>query len=184
MIGTPAVSRTAAASGSCQTLNSATGVAFPTSTAPPMNTIRSMFRTTSGCVRSSRAMFVSGAVGMSVTGLGEARISRRSSVTASTSTGRRAGAGSPRSPIPSAPWTWLAVRTGSISGRSAPRATGMSLAPACSSTVSVLRTTPSTSVFPATQVTARTSRPGCRTANSRARASSTPVSQSMITGMG
>ena len=94
--------------------------------------------------------------------------------------GRRVGAGSPRSPMPSVPCTCLADRAASMSGRSAPRATGTSPAPARSSTVSVFRTTPSTSVFPATQVTARRSIPGCRTANSRARASSTPVSQSMI----
>ncbi len=174
----------AAASGSCHTLNSATGEAFPTATAPPMKTIRSMLRVTSGNVRRSSAMFVRGAVGMSVTGLGEARISRRSRVTASTSTDVRVESGSPMSPMPSWPWTWAAERAGSISGRAAPRATGMSPAPAWSRTISVFRTTWSTSVFPATQVTARRSRPGCRTANSSARASSTPVSQSMITGMG
>src|SRR5690606_19454709 len=184
VIGTPAVSRIAAASGSCQTLNSATGEAFPAPAAPPMNTIRPMLRVTSGWVRSSRAMLVSGAVGTRVTGRGEARISRRSRVTASTSAGVRRGAGRPRSPIPSWPWTWRAERGASIRGRSAPRATGTSPAPARSSTVSVLRTTPSTSVLPATQVTARRSIAGWRTANSSARASSTPVSQSMITGRG
>src|SRR5690606_29696956 len=126
VIGAPAVCRIAAASGSCQTLNSATGEAFPAPAAPPMNTIRPMLRVTSGWVRSSRAMLVSGAVGTRVTGRGEARISRRSRVTASTSAGVRRGAGRPRSPIPSWPWTWRAERGASIRGRSAPRATGTS----------------------------------------------------------
>ena len=59
----------------------------------------------SGLILLLLCISVSGAVGTSVTGRGEERISRRSRVTASTSAGVRRGAGRPRSPMPSWPWT-------------------------------------------------------------------------------
>ena len=58
----------AAASGSCQTLNSAAGVAFPADAEPPMRTIRLSFFALSGNARKNNAIFVSGASGTSVTG--------------------------------------------------------------------------------------------------------------------
>src|SRR5699024_7019331 len=58
------------------------------------------------------------------------------------------------------------------------------LAPASASTPRVLRTTWSRLTFPAVHVTARRSSVGWREASVSARASSTPVSTSRITGIG
>ena len=57
----------AAASGSWNTLNSATAVTLPDEAEPPMKTIRSIPAATSGWVRSSSAMLVCGPVATSVT---------------------------------------------------------------------------------------------------------------------
>ena len=57
-----------AASGSAQTLNSALGVTLPRPIAPPISTIRSIRAVSSGWVASSSAMFVSGPIGISVSG--------------------------------------------------------------------------------------------------------------------
>ena len=64
----PLANTRAAASGSTQMLNSAAGVTLPSAIAPPISTIRSIFAATPGCWASSSATFVSGPVGISVTG--------------------------------------------------------------------------------------------------------------------
>src|SRR6478735_3534284 len=132
-------------------------------------------------------MLVRGARGTSVTGRSDSAVSRQTSLSSSTACRRSAAiaAGAqPRSAMPSSPCTWRAFTGASSSGRSAPRATGMSVRPAVSRTSSVLRTTSSTGALPPTHETARRSRPGCRAARSRAHASSTPVSTSSTTGIG
>ena len=63
-----------AASGSCQMLNSATGVTFPVRAAPPIITNRSIIGITSGNLSAKCAMFVSGPIAIKVTGSGELRI--------------------------------------------------------------------------------------------------------------
>ena len=71
VVSRPAWKTACAASGSAQMLNSAAGVMFPSAIAPPIRTMRSMFAPP---VRSSsRATFVSGPVGTSVTGVGARR---------------------------------------------------------------------------------------------------------------
>ena len=68
VIGTPLVKTIAAASGSCQILNSAVAVAFPTDAEPPMRTILSSLLAASGKALRKSAIFVSGPIGTSVTG--------------------------------------------------------------------------------------------------------------------
>ena len=114
-----------AASGSAQMLNSAAGVMLPSAIAPPMSTIRSTFAPP---VRSSsRATFVSGPVGISVTGRSLAAIVRAMKSTACSPSGGSlapAAATGPSSPL--SPWTWAATVSSRSSGRSAPAATGTS----------------------------------------------------------
>src|SRR5699024_8865989 len=167
-------------SGSCQTLNSALAVALPTEADPPMNTTRSMRSATSGYVRSSRARLVIGARATMVTGSADSLRTRRISSTACMLLTSRVLAGRPALPNPSAPCICEASRGRSTRGRSAPAATGTSPAPARSSTAWVLATTAGRATLPATQVMARTSRSGWRTAVISASASSIPVSTSRM----
>ncbi len=121
MIGTAssaaASSTIAAASGSWKTLNSAAAVALPTRAAPPMKTIRSSPRATSGCIRSSSATFVRGASGTSVTrspaSAAASRTSRSSSTpprpAGSRGIGVGGGAGRPGSGQPEVTHAVLAV---------------------------------------------------------------------------
>ena len=71
VMGIPLWKTIAAASGSCQTLNSAAGVALPAEAEPPIKTILFSFFALSGKARKKSAMFVSGASGTSVTGSGD-----------------------------------------------------------------------------------------------------------------
>ena len=89
VIGTPLWKTIAAASGSCQTLNSAAAVALPADADPPIKTIRCSFLAVSGNARKNKAMFVSGAIGTRVTGSFDSSIkSRRSSMAERESTFR------------------------------------------------------------------------------------------------
>ena len=126
----------AAASGSWNTLNSATAVTLPEVAEPPMKTIRSMPAATSGWPRSSSAMFVCGAVATRVIGSSlpmAASNSCRSSSTADNGERRRSDCRE-NPPNPSDPWKCPVSGTGASSGAPAPRPTGMSPAPAASST--------------------------------------------------
>ena len=102
-MGTPLLKTIAAASGSCQTLNSAAGVAFPDDAEPPIKTMRSSFAAVSGYERRKSAIFVSGARGTSVTGPSAPSTRSRSSSTAGRGSSARVEAGVPRSPRPSLP---------------------------------------------------------------------------------
>ena len=108
VIGTPLWKTIAAASGSCQTLNSAAAVALPAEAEPPIKTIRCTFLAVSGKARKNKAMLVNGAKGTIVTGSFDCSIkSRRSSTAERESTFREDGA-IPKSPMPSAPCTYSA----------------------------------------------------------------------------
>ena len=163
-------------------LNSATGVALPTLAEPPMNTIRSRFSVTSGCIRKSNARFVCGAHAINVTFCSDSMMVRRISSTACSVTGSRDGAGNSTPPRPSAPCTYDASRAGEFNGATAPAATGISLAPIKSRIFTVFSTTCLSDTLPATVDTARTSICGLRTAYINAIASSMPVSTSITTG--
>ena len=102
-MGTPLLKTIAAASGSCQTLNSAAGVAFPDDAEPPIKTMRSSFAAVSGYERKKSAILVSGASGTRVTGSEDSSIKSRKSSTAGRGSSLRVEAGVPRSPRPSLP---------------------------------------------------------------------------------
>ena len=103
VIGTPLWKTMAAASGSCQTLNSAAAVALPADADPPIKTIRWTFLAVSGKARKNNAMFVSGAKGTIVTGSFDCSTKSLSSSTAERESTFRAEGAIPRSPMPSAP---------------------------------------------------------------------------------
>ena len=126
-----------AASGSCQTLNSAAAVTFPPEAEPPISIIRSSFLAVSGKVDIKSAMFVSGPIGTRVTlSLEPSTRSLISSIACRLSKDLELPElESPASPSP--PWTWLASpRSPAVpmSGSLAPAATGMLEAPAISNT--------------------------------------------------
>ena len=159
-----------AASGSAQMLNSAAGVMFPSAIEPPISTIRSMF---SPPMRSRRsAMFVSGPVGMRVTGSGLAASFSIIRSTACSVTGSCCGGGRNGPSSPLSPWTWSATFGSRVRGRSAPAATGMSARPARSSTRSAFAVVFASVWFPWTVVTASSSTSGLARASSSAIASS------------
>ena len=93
------------------------------------------------------------------------------------------GSGSSGPPRPFSPWIHSAVSSGRASGPAAPAATGTSVTPATESAMRALRLVCSSGTLPPTVVTARTSSDGCPAASHRAKTSSCPGSQSMITGM-
>ena len=108
VIGTPLLKTIAAASGSCQTLNSAAGVALPDDAEPPIKTIRSSFAAVSGYERKKSAIFVSGASGTRVTGPSAPSTRSRNNSTAGRGSSARVDAGVPKSPSPSLPWMYSA----------------------------------------------------------------------------
>ena len=110
----------AAASGSCQMLNSAAAVVFPSPSEPPMRQIRSIPSRMRGRARRRSATFVSGPVATSVTGRPAPATS--ASVSASAPSGRGAAAGSGRSAPsrPLSPWNSTGVQVSRRSARSAP----------------------------------------------------------------
>ena len=164
-------------------LNSALGVTFPISAAPPMNVIEAMLSLTSGWSRSNTPMLVSGPVGMRVTGSGLSRIAAAMNSAAGSSTGSVEGSWSSGPSSPDSPWTYSAITSSRVSGAAAPTATGTSGRPASSSTISAFLVVFSSVVFPATVVTPRMSSSGLATASKSAMASSCPGSQSMMTGL-
>ena len=165
-------------------LNSASGVVFPSPIVPPISTICSIRSTRSWCRRSSSATFVSGPVGISVTGRGCSASSRAISSTACTSS---SGTLSPDGiSVPSSadsPWTSSAIRGGATSGAGAPAAIGTPRIPASSHVARAFAVVRSSVPFPATVVIASSSIAGCAAASTIASMSSCPGSQSRITGV-
>jgi hypothetical protein len=149
-----------------------------------MLTISRIFGRSSGCTFRKRAMLVRGPTGINVTGSGLA--ASVSAMRRSAPPGRSLVFGSGRFtlPIPFSPCTFFAVRASPTRGALSPLATGMSERPASSRSFSAFVTPSSSSTFPKTTVTARTSSSGERTARRMARASSIPGSTSRITGFG
>ena len=94
----------AAASGSAQMLNSATGVRLPTAALPPMSEMPAIRSTRSGARRSARAMLVSGPVGTSQTP-SRARAVSTMKATASSPASVRTGSGRSAPSRPLSPWT-------------------------------------------------------------------------------
>ena len=99
---------------------------------------------------------------------------------AGSSTGLILGAGNSMSPRPFMPWE-VAVTSLLLSGGRAPAATGISVRPAISTIRNAFDTVRSRGTFPATAVIASIFNSGERMAKSKASASSTPGSVSMIT---
>ena len=146
-----------------------------------MRTIRS---TLAPPVRSrSRATFVRGPVGTSVTGIGLAAIVRSMKSTACSPRGARPAGGRDGPSRPLSPCTCDATVSSRVSGRSAPAATARSDRPTRSSTRRAFAVVFSSVWFPCTVVTPRTSSSGLASASSNAIASSCPGSQSRMTGM-
>ena len=136
-------------------LNSANGVTFPAPIEPPITTICSIRSVSSGCVRSSSAMLVSGPTGTSVT---RSPCSRRIRAISSTACSGASGMSSPLgSSAPSSadsPCTVGAVRRPPSSGPGAPAATGTPWMPASAHVARALRVVRSSVPLPATVVIA------------------------------
>ena len=93
-------------------------------------------------------MFVSGPVGISVTGDGDRPIASAIQATASVETGSALGGGSVGPSRPLSPWTCAATTSSRSSGSAAPDATGTSARPASSSTRSAFAVVFSSVWFP------------------------------------
>ena len=176
--GIPASKTILAASGSTQILNSAAGVQFPSSTAPPMMTISAIRWCASGNCLTTSAIFVSGPVATKVIGSPACRSTSSINCNAVRCDCERLGsnANGPASPL--SPCITAAVDSFRMSGPSRPAATGMSARPSRSRTLSALRVVCSKVTLPATVVTPRSSISGLAQASMIAMASSWPGSQS------
>ena len=160
----PAPKTIAAASGSCQMLNSAEAVVLPTPSEPPISEIAPIRSCSDGNARRNRAMLVSGPVGTSVTGrLDETNERRRELDRGLRPRGSNAGSGRSAPSSPLSPWKVCWMSGSRNSGRSAPAATGTSVRPSRVRTRRAFRVVSASPAFPATVVTASTSSCGCGT---------------------
>ena len=165
-------------------LNSALGVTLPMPQAPPISTIRSIRSCSSGWIASSRAMLVSGAVGISVSGL-LAQLLRQQLDGVDRLCGSRLGSGQIGAVEPGRAVD-LVRRAGGVQQR-ALGARGDRDVGAAGDVEHLHARSSSPSrwlALPATVVTATSSSSGLARASRRAMASSWPGSQSMITGVG
>ena len=138
----------------------------------------------SGSSLSAVAILVRGPIGIRVTSPGYLRTTRRINSAAGSSTGSVFGSGKTAPPSPFSPCTYVAVTRRRSRGALAPGATGMSVRPAISTIRKALGRPSSSGTFPATGVMPSIFNSGERMASSKARASSTPGSVSMITRKG
>ena len=86
-------------------LNSAEAVVFPSVIAPPMIRMLAIRSASSGCVRSSSAMFVSGPTAAMVTGSGDSLEGRPEQLDGALGPGRERGSGRSAPSRPLSPWT-------------------------------------------------------------------------------
>ncbi len=122
--------------GSAQALNSGYAPTLPRPVEPPIQMISLIWGTTSGCCCRRSAMLVSGPVGITVIGSGEAaRVSARNCTAWRGSRGT-VGSGSTGPPSAFSPWIHAPGVSSRTRGLSAPAATGTSVTPA---TVSAIR---------------------------------------------
>ena len=133
-----------------------------------------------GSRRKARAMFVSGPMGTRVISPGEAMSFSMITSTACESIAFICGCGNCNPPSPLSPCTCSAYIGWRTSGRLLPRATGISVRPANSSSASALYVVRSTLTLPPTVVMASSRTSGEDRARKSARASSMPGSVSSI----
>ena len=121
MIGRPQSNTIRAASGSCQMLNSAEAVVLPSVIAPPMTRMPAIRSRSSGWVRTSSAMFVSGPDGGDRHGRRAPLEDGAHQLDRALRPGPKAGSGRSAPSSPLAPWTLDATCSGRSSG---PRGAG------------------------------------------------------------
>ena len=120
VIGRPQSKTIRAASGSCQMLNSADAVVFPSVIAPPMIRRLAIRSARCGCVRSSSAMFVSGPTAAIVTGRSGALERRAQQLDGALGADADRRLGQVGAVEAGPPWTSLATWSGRSSGPAAP----------------------------------------------------------------
>ena len=182
-IGIPDSKTIAAASGSAQMLNSAAAVVLPAPSEPPISEIAAIRSWSAGAARRSRAMFVSGPVATSVTGLSRVAQHRAHQLDGGEVDRPDRGLRQVRAVESRVPVELDRDPRSRTSGRSAPAATGTSVRPSRVRTRSALRVVRSSGALPATVVIASSRSSGRAVASTIASASSCPGSQSRMIGM-